>query len=86
MKPIRKLGLLGVVFVVLFAALNFAAMQNWNVPLLGVPQANAGTLGCIQMTCCDTGSWINPCVTECRWVNGASYYTIGCFSCPNTGC
>lgn len=79
MKLIRKLGLLGIVFGMLFAALNFAAMQNWNVPLLGVSQANAGTLGCYRSACCGIGT---GCDMTCRYLP-SSGYSIGCFFCPS---
>lgn len=82
MKLIRKLGLLGVVFGMLFVALNFAAIQSWDVPLIGVQQANAGTIGCYQSACCGIGT---GCDTTCKYIPNSSGYSIGCFTCPS-GC
>ena len=64
----RGLGLVGAVIAfVLIAGLNFAALdRQWNVPYLGIQEANAWS-PCIEMRC--------PPV----FIDGQPVYFVGCF-------
>lgn len=68
-RSIRRLGLVGATLaIVLIAGLNFAALGQWNVPYIGVQEANAWG-HCAYSVCngyydCHfVGYWqvLNPC-------------------------
>ena len=76
-RSIRRLGLVGATLaIVLIAGLNFAALGQWDVPYIGVQEANAwghckyaicdGDLSCLFY-----GVWqvLNPCewYMTCYW-------------------
>ena len=73
-----KLGALSAL-VLFVGALNLSAVQDWDVPLIGIENAEATVGLCIDnpTRCCDPGpgpgncTWYNDCVRPYRhgWVS-----------------
>lgn len=77
MKKALKLGVL----ILFFVSLNFSASQDWDVPLIGVQEADAGVPGCSNtVVWCVRGGKIISVEVGCLWVaNYSGAYCNGCF-------
>lgn len=68
MNKMAKLGIL----ILFFVSLNFSALQDWDVPLIGTQTVEAGVPGCewaivacwdssgfsVDVGCLYTGTWL----------------------------
>ena len=76
MKKVIKLGML----ILFFVSLNFSALQDWDVPVIGVQEVDAGVPGCINtVVWCVRGGKIISVAVGCLWV--ANYSGANCNGC-----
>lgn len=76
---IHKLGVLSV-FVLLAGALNISAMQDWDVPIIGIEEAQAAVAQCIDGStiCCNGGSGPADCVFYNNCVDPYRHGWVAC--------
>ena len=68
-----------VVVLLCFVSLNVASLQDWDVPLIGTEEVNAGVPGCTYalVVCIWPGRY--RIEIGCRYLGGD--YAIGCDNC-----
>ena len=87
MLNIRKFGVAIAAFCLMFAALNFAALQDdLKVPLIGIPEVNAGNTNCQYLTgSCYLGQGVWETYSGCYYEQGLN--SSACSStCPSGPC